>query len=122
MKILIADDSAFMRTILKDLIAKSALMDAEIVEAVDGNDAVAKYRSEQPDIVLLDIIMPEKDGIEVLKEIGSSAKSVVIVSSVDQAEVIDQAKGLGAKSYILKPFNAADVTKVLNELASTQGV
>jgi two-component system chemotaxis response regulator CheY len=121
MKILIADDSAFMRTILKDLVAKSNLGNAEIIEAVDGNDAIAKYKAEQPDLVLLDIIMPEKDGIEVLKEIGYSAKSVVIVSSVDQTEIIDQAKGLGAKNYILKPFDANQVLKVLNELMPAQG-
>jgi two-component system, chemotaxis family, chemotaxis protein CheY len=116
MKVLIADDSAFMRTILKDILAKSAWSDAEIVEAVDGNDAVAKYTAEQPDLVLLDVVMPERDGIDVLKEIGHSAKSVVIVSSVDQTEVIDDAKTLGAKDYITKPFDANQVIRVLNNL------
>ena len=116
MKILIADDSAFMRTILKDIVSKSNWSQAEIIEAVDGKDAIEKFKTEAPDLVLLDVIMPEQDGIGVLKEIGRSAKSVVIVSSVDQTEVIDEAKNLGAKDYIMKPFDAAQVKKVLDEL------
>lgn len=114
MKILIADDSAFMRTILKDIIAQSKWADAQIVEAVDGADAIAKYKAEQPDLVLLDIIMPVQNGIGVLKEIGQSAPSVVIVSSVDQMEVIDEAKTLGAKDYITKPFDAKQVITLLD--------
>jgi two-component system chemotaxis response regulator CheY len=121
MKVLIADDSAFMRTILKDIVAKSNWAQAQIIEAVDGKDAVAKFKAESPDLVLLDVIMPEEDGIGVLKEIGHSARSVVIVSSVDQSEVIDEAKGLGAKDYIMKPFDAQQVLKVLNDLQPQQG-
>src|SRR5476651_1817941 len=114
MKILIADDSTFMRTILKDIIAQSKWADAEIVEAVDGGDAIAKYKAEQPDLVLLDIIMPVQDGIGVLKEIGQTASSVVIVSSIDQTEIIDEAKSLGAKDYITKPFDAKQITTLLD--------
>jgi two-component system chemotaxis response regulator CheY len=121
MKILIVDDSAFMRTILKDIIAKSKWGDSEVIEAADGREAVAKYNAEHPDLMLLDIIMPEYDGISVLKDLGHAAKSVVIVSSVDQAEVIAQAKQLGAKDYITKPFDASQVVKVLDTLAQQQG-
>ena len=116
MKILIADDSAFMRGILKDIVAKSQWNGAQIIEAVDGKDAVNKFKAETPDLVLLDIVMPEQDGIAVLKDIGHSAKSVVIVSSVDQDTVIQEAKGLGARDYITKPFNAEQVLTVLNNL------
>ena len=121
MKVLIADDSAFMRAILKDIVLKSNWSKAQIVEAVDGKDAVEKFKSEAPDLVLLDVIMPGQDGIAVLKEIGHSAQSVVIVSSVDQTAVIDEAKGLGAKDYIMKPFDAHQVTTVINELLPAQG-
>lgn len=116
MKVLIADDSAFMRTILKDIVAKTKWAGAEIIEAVDGNDVVAKFNADKPDLVLLDIVMPEKDGIAALKDIGSAAKSVVIVSSVGQEDIINQAKGLGAKDYIVKPFDANKVIEVLNGL------
>lgn len=116
MKILITDDSAFMRTILKDLIAQTKWKDAEIIEAADGNEAVLKFNEEKPDLVLLDIVMPQKDGIQVLKEIGALASSVVIVSSVGQEKVIEQAKSLGAKDYIVKPFDAKQVIESLNKL------
>ena len=123
MKILIADDSAFMRTILKDIVLKSKWAQAQVIEAVDGKDAVAKFQAEAPDLVLLDVIMPEQDGIAVLREIGKSATSVVIVSSVDQTAVINEAKGLGAKDYIMKPFDAKKVLEVLDGLfPASQGI
>ena len=102
MKILIVDDSAFMRTILKNIILKSKYSDAELDEAVDGND---------------DIIMPGKDGIEVLKEIGSSAKAIAIISSVDQKEIIEEAKSLGARGYLVKPYDATEVIAMIDTLA-----
>ena len=116
MKILIADDSAFMRSILKDIVSKSKWAGAEIIEAADGNEVVTKFATEKPDLVLLDIVMPQKDGIEALKDIGQAAKSVVIVSSVGQEQVIAQAKSLGAKDYIIKPFDASQVVNILNSL------
>ena len=118
MKILIADDSAFMRAILKDIIMKSNLKEAQIFEAGDGEEALAVVTAEKPDLLLLDIIMPKKDGIEVLKEAGHSVPTVIIVSSVGQTEVIEQAKTLGAKDYIVKPFDSKMVTDVLNALQS----
>lgn len=117
MKILIADDSAFMRAILKDIVLKSDLKEAEVIEAADGEETVAKMTNDRPDLVLLDIIMPKKDGISVLKEIGRSIATIVIVSSVGQAEVIAEAKTLGAKDYIVKPFDSKQVLTVLNSLA-----
>jgi two-component system chemotaxis response regulator CheY len=116
MKILIADDSLFIRTILKGIVAKSKWSEAEIVEAVDGEDAVAKIKAEQPDLVLLDVVMPKQNGLDVLKSVGHTAEWVVIVSSVDQAEVINEAKSLGAKDYITKPFDSSQVIKILDEV------
>ena len=116
MKILIVDDSAFMRTILKDLVAQSKWAGAEVLEAEDGDDAIAQCQASKPDLLLLDIVMPGKDGIEVLKEIGFNSPSVVIVSSMGQDTVIDQAKSLGAKDYIVKPFDAKQVIESLNKL------
>lgn len=116
MKVLIADDSNFMRTILKGIVEKSKWKDAEIIEATNGSEAISKYESEHPDLVLLDIVMPEQTGIEVLQAIGAAPQSVVMVSSVEEQQVIDQAKQLGAKQYISKPFEAARVIEVLDGL------
>lgn len=116
MKILIADDSAFMRAILKDIVSKSTLKDAEIFEAGDGEEALNIITTQKPDLLLLDIIMPKKDGIAVLKEAGHDVPTVIIVSSVGQSDIIEQAKSLGAKDYIVKPFDSKMVTNVLNAL------
>jgi two-component system chemotaxis response regulator CheY len=116
MKVLIVDDSAFMRTILKDLIEQTKWTGSEIIEAGDGDEAIAKCQAGQPDLILLDVVMPGKDGIEVLKEIGYTSQSVVIVSSMGQDNIIDQAKSLGAKDYIVKPFDAKLVIESLNKL------
>ena len=117
MKVLIADDSAFMRGVLKDILTHTKWADSEVVEAGDGQDAVEKIKTENPDLVLLDIIMPIKDGLEVLKEVSDTSKSVVIVSAVGQEKVITEAKGLGAKEFIVKPFDTQKVVEVLNNLA-----
>ena len=116
MKILIVDDSAFMRTILKDLIPSSKWAGATILEAENGDEAITVSQAEKPDLILLDVVMPGKDGIEVLKEIGGGMPSVVIVSSMGQENIIDQAKTLGAKDYIVKPFDARQVVDSLNKL------
>ena len=118
MKVLIVDDSAFMRTILKDLMAQTKWAGAEIAEAADGDEAIAACQAQKPDLILLDIVMPGKDGIEVLKEIGSTQPAVVIVSSVGQEHVIEQAKSLGAKDYIVKPFEPKVVIESLNKLSN----
>jgi len=112
MKILIVDDSTFMRTILKNIIL-GTYGAAEVLEAANGEEAITKYNEAKPDLVLLDIIMPGKDGIAVLREIGPGAKSVIIISSIDQPEVIAQATSLGAKGYIVKPYDASEVLAML---------
>jgi two-component system chemotaxis response regulator CheY len=117
MKILIVDDSTFMRTILKNILHGSKYADAEIIEAADGDEAILKYDSEKPDLVLLDIIMPGKDGLSVLKDLGPRAKSIVIISSIDQPQVIEQANTLGAKGYIVKPYEPNEVLNVLETVA-----
>lgn len=116
MKILIVDDSVFMRTVLRGILLKTRYKDAEVTEASNGEEAIEKYRAEKPDLMLLDIIMPGKDGIAVLKELGDLASPVIIISSVDQGQVIDEAKSLGAKGYIVKPYEADQVIEILNSL------
>jgi two-component system, chemotaxis family, chemotaxis protein CheY len=110
MKILISDDSQFMRGVLKDILAT----DHDIVEAQNGKEALEKIESDKPDLVLLDIIMPEVDGIEVLKKIGKQEK-VVVISAVGQEKMVEEAKGLGALDYIVKPFDSEKVMETVKK-------
>lgn len=112
-KVLIADDSAFMRKVLKDILQNIGFTD--FVEAENGNDALAKYKSEKPGLVLLDVIMPEKDGLQVLKEIGTQVK-VMIISAVGQGSMIEEAKLYGAVDYIVKPFDKEAVEAKIKNL------
>lgn len=114
-KILIADDSAFMRTVLKNILENIGHHDFE--EAGNGNEAIEKVKSYQPDLVLLDVIMPDKGGIEVLKEIGSVNK-ILMISAVGQEKIIDEAKGLGARGYIIKPFDNHQVEEEVKKILS----
>ncbi len=113
-KILLVDDSAFMRNVLKNILQGAGY--SNFVEAGDGNEAVEKFKSESPELVLLDIIMPVKGGVEVLEEIGKDAK-VVVISAVGQDAVIEESKSKGAIGYIVKPFDndqvIAEVKKVI---------
>lgn len=115
MKILIADDSQFMRGILKDIVTSQGY---EFVEAENGKVALEQYEKEKPDLVLLDIIMPEVDGIEVLKKIGNKAK-VIVISAVGQDKMVEEAKDLGAVDYIVKPFDDKKVMETIKKVISS---
>jgi two-component system chemotaxis response regulator CheY len=107
-KILLVDDAAFMRMMLKKILAPTG---NELVEAVDGSDGVAKYKEHKPNLVFLDIVMPNVDGIECLKQIiahDSNAK-VIMCSSIGQQTVVNDAIKIGARDFIVKPFEAAKV-------------
>jgi two-component system chemotaxis response regulator CheY len=122
MKVLIVDDNAFMRTILRNLVILTKWAGAEISEAVEGDEAIAFCAAQKPELVLLDVVMPGKDGIEVLKQIDCAQSSVVVVSSVGQESIIEQAKQLGAKDYIIKPVDPPLVIESLNKLFPEQTV
>lgn len=113
-KILMADDSAFMRKILKDILESMGF--TNFIEAENGLQAVEMFNSEKPDLVLLDVIMPEQDGIETLKKIGKEG-NVLMISAIGQDSIIKDAKTNGAKGYIVKPFEkdkvVEEITKIL---------
>ncbi len=105
-KILLVDDSAFMRKVLRDIFESAGY--TNFSEAGNGTEAIQKFKSEKPDFIFLDIIMPDVNGMDVLREIGSEAR-VIVVSAVGQKEMIEQAKTLGALDYIVKPFDRDQV-------------
>ena len=115
-KILVVDDAAFMRMMIKDIIIKNGF---EVVgEAADGAQAVSLYQELKPDLVTMDITMPEKDGITALKEIKSvnpSAKIIMCSAMGQQAMVIDAIQA-GARDFIVKPFQADRVIEAINKV------
>jgi len=117
-KILLADDSAFMRKVLMDILTEAGFSD--FLEAENGNQALELIEKESPDLVLLDMIMPELEGIGVLsklKELGNTTK-LIVVSAVGQDAMIEEAKNLGAFGYVVKPFEGE---KVLETIKSALG-
>lgn len=115
-KILISDDSAFMRKIIRNILEK--LGHKDIIEATNGNEAIDKYNSEKPDLVLLDIIMPDVGGIDVLRAIMAANKDakVVMVTAVGQDAMVEECNQLGAKGYIVKPFDEKKVTETIKNV------
>lgn len=112
-KILIVDDAAFMRMMIKDTLKKNGY--ENLVEAADGELAVQAYKTEKPDLVIMDITMPNKNGLEALKEIkemDSNAK-IVMCSAMGQESMVVEAIRSGAKDFIVKPFKADRILKTV---------
>ncbi|TGB04796.1 response regulator [Halobacillus salinus] len=116
--ILIVDDAAFMRMMVKDILTKNGYEIAG--EAEDGKKAVEMYKEHQPDLVTMDITMPEMDGIAALKEIKSenpNAKVIMCSAMGQQAMVVDAIQA-GAKDFIVKPFQADRVIEAIQKALS----
>lgn len=115
-KILLVDDAAFMRMMLKDTLKKNGY--ENIVEAADGELAVAAYKAEKPDLVIMDITMPNKNGLEALKEIKEydSDSKIVMCSAMGQESMVVEAIRNGAKDFIVKPFKAERVLKTVESI------
>jgi two-component system chemotaxis response regulator CheY len=114
-KILMADDSAFMRNVLKNILENAGF--SQFLEAENGVQALEMIKSEKPDLVLLDLIMPEKGGVDVLKEVGNTQK-ILIVSAVGQDSIMKEAMGFGALGFIVKPFDNALVVEAVKKALS----
>lgn len=117
MKILLAEDSIFMRSVLKNILIKHGFADSRVIEARNGQEALEKIKTENPDLVLLDIIMPKIDGMEILKQVGKTSK-VVVISAVGQEKIMTEAKELGARDFIVKPFDFIKVVEVIKKVTN----
>jgi two-component system chemotaxis response regulator CheY len=103
-KILIVDDAAFMRMMVKENLKKAGF--TEFAEAGNGQEAIEQYGAVSPDLVLLDITMPVKDGLAALQEIKEKDREakVVMCSAMGQESLVIEAIRLGALDFIVKPF------------------
>jgi len=117
-KILIVDDAAFMRMMIKDTLTKNGY--TNIIEASDGKIAVETYNTEKPDLVIMDITMPNMDGLQALaaiKQINSGSK-VLMCSAMGQESMVVEAIKLGALDFIVKPFKP---DRILQTVAKALG-
>lgn len=114
--ILICDDAAFMRMMIKDILTKNGYGIAG--EAENGQIAVDKYNETKPDLVLMDITMPVMDGIQALKKIREADSNAVVVmcSAMGQQAMVIEAIQSGAKDFIVKPFQADRVLEAVKKV------
>ena len=114
-RVLVCDDAAFMRMMIKDILTKNGYTVAG--EAENGAKAVEKYAELHPDLVLMDITMPEMDGIQALKNIkaADSSAKVIMCSALGQQAMVIESIQSGAKDFIVKPFQADRVIEAVKK-------
>ena len=114
--ILVCDDAAFMRMMIKDILSKNGYN--VVGEAENGAKAVEKYAELKPDLVLMDITMPEMDGIQALKKIKESdpGATVIMCSAMGQQAMVIESIQSGAKDFIVKPFQADRVLEAVKKV------
>jgi two-component system, chemotaxis family, chemotaxis protein CheY len=112
-RVLIVDDAAFMRMMLKNILTKSGYEVAG--EAANGNEAVERYKDLLPDLVTMDITMPEMDGLQALKAIKAidPKAKIIMASAMGQQSMVIEAIQSGAVDFIVKPFNEDRVVEAI---------
>ena len=116
-RVMIADDSDAIRLVLHDILD---IGEHELVaEAKDGTEVLKKFFDVKPDILLLDLAMPKKDGLTVLREIKGTnpGAKIIVITATDSRKMINECLEAGADSFITKPF---DFDKVLQEITSVK--
>lgn len=117
-KVLIVDDASFMRVNLKNMLTNAGY---EVIgEAVDGEDAIEKYKELKPELVTMDITMPNLDGIEAVKNIKSFDQdaNIIMCSAMGQEKMIIEAIQAGAKDFVVKPFDKNRVIEAIEKVFS----
>jgi len=115
-RILLVDDSTYVRTVLGSIITEAGF---EVVsEAADGEEAIRKYMSIKPDLVLMDVIMEPMNGVEATKAILNKdpEAKIVMVTVLEDRELFADLMKIGAKGYIMKPFSKDKIAKKIKEI------
>ena len=118
LRVLIVDDALFMRNMLKDIIIGAGY--TVVGEAANGDEAIAKYSELKPDLVTMDIVMPQKSGIEALQEIRKQDPDakIVMCSALGQDALVVESVQSGAKDFIVKPFKEDRVLDVIRRVTA----
>lgn len=117
-KILIVDDSPFIRMVLRGIVEK-VVPDAQISEAGSGKAAIKEFKKAIPDLILLDIIMPEgeEEGVDILRRMKDAEPKakILMITAVGHDAMIDRCKELGVLDYIVKPFDDKQIEGLLKK-------
>jgi two-component system, chemotaxis family, chemotaxis protein CheY len=113
--IMVVDDAQFMRMRVTKLLTEQGY---EVIQAADGEEAVATYRTARPDVVLMDITMPHKDGLTALAEIRAfdQKAKVIMLTALSQQTMVLEAMKSGAKDFLVKPYDPDRVLKTLHKV------
>lgn len=116
--VLLCDDALFMRAMLRGIVSSGGY---EVIgEAGDGRAAVELYATLRPDVVLMDMVMPEMSGVDAVRQIRAFDPSarIAMCSAMGQQQLVSEAQNAGAMGFITKPFTASRVLEALNELVN----
>ena len=120
LRVLVADDAAFMRQMIREIIEPEGF---EVVgEASDGVEVVESYHELEPDLVMMDIVMPKCSGIDAVKEIVAKAPAarIVMCSALGQETLVMEALQAGAQDFIVKPFKPDAVLSILKKVSEKE--
>ncbi len=118
-KVLVVDDAQFMRMMLRDILQDAGFKG--VIEAKSGGEAIIQTKVERPAVVILDVTMPDMDGIEALKKIKNFNPDIKVImcSSMGQEEMVEECFNEGADDFIMKPFKPERIIQAVSQFIST---